>query len=191
MKSHIVVALTMSLSPLLANAAQSMYCPGNHTYINTGMTAAEVLSACGEPISKNQSNHPVVERIPVTQLIYTTLNQGAIYQGLTPVYTMFSIGSGSQGISLSIDIINNKVQGMSINGSSSNASTLCQGVTLQKGDDISQVYSACGSPSMVNNTYINKAVPSTAKPEVWIYQIDQYQPLFSLTFVNGQLQSIE
>ena len=191
MKLHIVVALTISLSTLQGNAAQSMYCPGNHSYINTGMTAAQVLSACGEPITKKQTNHPVVERIPVTQLIYTTLNQGAIYQGLTPVYTMFSLPSGSQGVSLSIDLINNKIQGMSINGASSNAATLCQGIPLQKGDDISQVYNACGSPSMVNNTYINRTVPNSSKPEVWIYQVDQYQPLFSLTFVNGQLQSIE
>ncbi len=191
MKKHILGIFTSVLMPFGAFAAQSMYCPGNHQYINVGMTQDDVIAACGQPVVKKTGNNPVVERIPVVQLIYTTLNQGAIYQGLTPVYTMFSLPSGSTGVSLSVDVIDNKVQGININGSSANASTLCGGIGLQIGDDVGKVYSACGSPSMVNNTYINKPLPSSAKPEIWIYQVNQYQPLFSLTFVNGQLQSID
>jgi hypothetical protein len=111
--------------------------------------------------------------------------------GLNSVYSMWSLPSGSQGVSLSIDIINNKVKGITMNGSGTNAMSVCGGTSIQVGDDVNSVYSACGNPSLINNTFITKPVPNSAKPEVWIYQVNQYQPMFTLTFVNGQLQSIE
>lgn len=173
------------------HAAQSIYCPENHAYINVGMTQDEVLAACGQPTFKRQSSSAVVQRVPVTQLIYTTLNRGAVFQGYNAIYQMWSLPSGSTGTSVQVDIIDNKIASIQINGSSSNAMSLCGGVGMQTGDNINTVYSACGAPTLVNHTFINKPVPSTAKPEIWIYQVNQYQPPFSLTFANGALQSID
>lgn len=191
MKSQCLILFSTLLMPLPALAADSVYCPQKQGYINIGMTAAQVLNACGPPLSKRDTHVQIAEKVPITQLIYTTLNQGAVYPGITSYYNMWSLPSGSNGTSLQVSVMDNKVIAISINGSSTNAMTICGGVSIQKGDDVSNVYNACGNPSLVNNTYINRAVPKDQHPEVWIYQVNQYQPSFSLTFVNGQLQSIQ
>lgn len=185
-----------TITPILLLATsvctgQSFYCPQNHSYITEGMTQAQVLAACGEPLSKQQSNVPATQKVPVQQLVYPALNQGSVYPGLDPAfYTQWSLPSGTQGILLRVDVMNNKVSGFNINGSDTNAMSLCGGTTVNIGDNVSAVYNACGNPSLVNNTFINQPLPTNSKPEVWIYQIDQYQPPYSLTFVNGKLQSI-
>ncbi len=171
--------------------AQSIYCPQKQGYINVGMSVAQVTAACGQPISRKVSNQPATQKVPVTQLIYTTLNQGSVYSGLDNVYSQWSLPSGSTGVNLQVDIINNKVSSVQLNGSNTNAVTLCGGDNVQVGDDVNRVYNACGNPSMVNNTFINQPIPTTNPPEVWIYQVDQFQPPISLTFVNGKLQSID
>ncbi len=68
---------------------------------------------------------------------------------------------------LRVDVVNNKVTGVNINGSDTNAASICNDSSFQIGDDVSQVYNACGSPDMVNNTYVLQAIPSTSKPEIW------------------------
>ncbi len=192
MKLSFLLAINAMILPLAAQSADSFYCPQQHAYINVGMTQAQVTAACGQPTSIRASSTAVVQQIPVTQLIYTTLNQGAIsyYPGLNSTYSMWSLPSGSQGTSVEVDLINNQITSMKINGSGTNALSICQGGSIQIGDDINKVFNACGSPSNINNTYINKTVPSSANPQVWFYTVDQYQPTISLTFINGILQSI-
>lgn len=182
-------AFGILIAPMTAMA--DVYCPQNSAYIHIGMSEAQVTAACGQPITKRNMDHPVTQKVPVKQLIYTNLNQGSVYPGLNNIYSLWSIPSGSQGVGMEVDVINNKVSGIRINGSSSNAMNLCGGVNVQVGDSENQVYSACGNPSMVNNSFINQVIPSNQTPQVWIYQIDQYQAPMSLTFVNGTLQSID
>lgn len=193
MKTKFFLTLGVSLLPLSAAMAQSsVYCPQNAGYINPGMTEDQVISACGQPLSKGSPNAPITQKIPVQQLIYTNLNQGGIYPGQDAAfYTQWSLPSGTSGINLSIQVTNGKVSGVSINGASTNAASICQGISIQNGDPINKVYSACGTPSMVNNTFINQLIPPDSKPAVWIYQLNQYQSPISLTFVDGKLQSID
>ena len=179
------------LFPLITSADNSFYCPGNHAYINLGMSISDVVSACGQPSDKQQSTQPAMVRVPVTQLIYTTLDSGAVYDGLNSTYQMWSLPSGSKGVTLQVNIMDNKVTAVNINGSSNNASTVCSGNTVQIGDLVDSVYSACGAPTTINQTYLNQAVPGKAKPEIWTYGNDPYQPPFHLTFLNGILQSID
>jgi hypothetical protein len=191
MKSKVLMTLGFSLLPWTLAIGQPLYCPQHSGYIDIGMSVDQVISACGQPISKQPSNKPVTQRIPVQQLIYTALNTGSIYPGLNSAfYDQWSLPSGTTGVSLEVDVTNQKVSAVRINGSSTNAMSLCGGTPVQVGDNVNKVYMACGSPGMVNNTFINQSVPSNTKPEVWIYQVDQYQSPISLTFVNGKLQSI-
>ncbi len=189
------IFLTFSVSLLAAApalAVSQLYCPQNSGYITIGMTQSEVLAACGEPLTKQQSNAPVTQKVPMKQFIYNTLNTGSVYPGLNPTYyDYWSLPSGAYGISLEVDIINDKVSAVRINGSGTNAMSICGGTNVQIGDNANKVIMACGSPSMVNNSFINQTVPSNTKPELWIYQIDQYQSPSSLTFINGKLQSID
>lgn len=184
----IAYILSIVSTPLCAD---TFYCKQKNAYINIGMTQDMVTAACGVPLSKHISERPATKRVPVTQLIYNTLNQGAVYPGLNSIYEQWSLPSGSTGTTLEISLIDNKVSDVKINGSNSNAVSLCGGINIEVGAPDTQVYQACGNPSMVNNTYINEPVPSSTKPEVWVYQVDQFQSPFSLTFVNGKLESID
>ena len=189
MKKYFFGFLSIFTTSVLAN---QVYCPSGHRFIQTGMTEGAVMSACGKPISMAESNDTPTARVPVTQLIYTSLNQGSVYSGLNNAfYNQWSLPSGSTGTSLQFDLRNNKVVAIKINGSESNATTLCGGRTVQRGDPPSAIYNACGSPGSTNQTYINQPIPTTTKPKVWIYQQDQYQPPIKLTFLNGQLMMIE
>lgn len=189
------ILLTFSVSLLAATpalAVSQLYCPQNSGYINIGMTQSEVLAACGEPLTKQQSNAPVTQKVPMQQFIYNTLNTGSVYPGLNPTYyDYWSLPSGAYGISLEVDIVNDKVSAVRINGSGTNAMSVCGGTNVQIGDNANKVTMACGSPSMVNNSFINQTVPSNTRPELWVYQVNQYQSPSSLTFVNGKLQSID
>lgn len=197
MRPPFFMAFSVSLlAATPALALTQLYCPQNSGYINIGMTQAQVITACGQPLTKQRTNAPVTQKVPVKQLIYNTLNSGAYYPGQSAAYygdssgAQWSLPSGTAGISLEVDIINNKVSDVRINGSSTNAMSICGGVNVQIGDNINQVLNACGSPTMTNNSFVNQVVPSNNPPEVWIYQVNQYQTPNSLTFVNGKLQSI-
>lgn len=183
--------LSLLILPSALAMADPYYCSERSGYINPGMSEADVISACGQPLSKEKSNQPATERIPVTQLIYTALDTGSVYPGLNAAfYTQWSIPSGTSGIVLQVNVIDNKIASVTINGSSTEAMSLCGG-SIQIHDDVSNVYNACGTPARVNTTYINQIIPSRTKPEIWTYRATPYQPAAHLTFVNGQLQSID
>ena len=171
--------------------AQGVYCPQNARFISVGMTQEEVIAACGQPLSKIESNMPATQKIPVQELIYTALNTGSVYPGLNAAYyTQWSLPSGSSGINLKIDIINDKVTGVTVNGTSTNSMSMCGGSGIQSGDSVTKVYNACGTPTIINQSYINQVIPSKGKPVLWVYQLNQYQSPISLTFIDGKLQSI-
>lgn len=164
---------------------QSYYCPQNHAYINLGMTPDEVIAACGQPISQQDSNQPLLQKVPVQQLIYNNMGTS------TAFYGVWNLPTGNGGVSLEVDIVNQKVRSIKLNGSDSNAVSVCQGANIQMGDPVQKVYYSCGNPSIVNNSFINEVVPTAEKPKIWVYQPGEYQPSVSMIFVNGRLQSIQ
>jgi len=190
----LIAQITMSCLVFLtaAHANDSVYCPGNNGYINTGMTMEQVVSACGQPTSIEQSKQAAVKRVPVTQLIYTNTQRGAVYTGYDITYQMWSLPSGTNQLSVEVDIVNDKVSAIKMNGSSANATNVCGdgGNSVQIGSSADDVYSACGAPSAVNQTYTNQTLPSTSKPIVWSYNFGEYQRSLHLTFLDGILQSI-
>lgn len=188
MTSRLITALGIASFSLSFSvfAAESFYCPQNAGYINIGMTTDQVMAACGQPLSKQQLNRPVTQKVPMQQLMFN--NQGS----QTAFYGVWSVPVGTNsGAQLEVDVIDNKVSAIRLNGNSSNAFSICGGRSIQVGDPVTSVYNACGNPSVVNNTFINQPIVSNQKPELWIYQPGQYQSPISLTFVNGKLQSID
>ncbi len=181
----------LTLSTIGFSEQQPFYCPKNHGYIRIGMTEAEVLKNCGEPTSKEKSKKAAVEQVPVTQLIYSTLNPDPVYRGYELIYNTWSLPIGSYGNTLEVDIIDNKISGIRLNGQDTNASSVCSNRSFAVGDLADKVFSACGSPSMTNKTFVNRTVPGKTKPVTWTYYTDRYQPTFKLIFIDGTLRAIE
>jgi hypothetical protein len=165
-------------------ADQSVYCPQHQGYITVGMSQNQVIAACGQPLSQQTSNHPIYQKVPVQQLFYN--NQGSN----TAFYGVWNLNTGTSGIQLQIDVIDNKVKAIKLNGSANNAVSICGDASIQVGDPVEKVYGACGNPSVSNMSYTNVPIESATKPVVWIYQPGQYQQSVSLTFIDGKLQSI-
>lgn len=184
MKFKSISSLVLFGLPFSLMADQSYYCPQNHAYISVGMTANQVIAACGQPLSQQDSNQPIFQKIPVQQLIYNNQGTG------TAFYGVWNIPTGSGGTQLQVDIVNQRIRSIKVNGSDSNAFSICGGANIQVGDAVGKVYGSCGSPAVVNNTFIKQAIPTATKPQIWIYQPGQFQPTISLTFVDGKLQSI-
>ena len=186
-------ALTSIVLSTVVDAADSFYCPQNHGYINLEMSQAEVIAACGEPTSRKAGANAVTQQVPVVQLIYSTINYGPVdfYPCIDPIYKQWSLPSGSQGINVQVNIINNKVASISINQQPANGLSACSGGSFQVGDDISAVTNACGSPNIINDSYIDQPVAKELQPENWTYNNLDYQPPVTLTFINGRLKSIQ
>lgn len=170
---------------------QPFYCPTGHGYVRIGMTESQALSACGKPTSIQKSKQSAVEQVPVTQLIYSTLNPDPVYRGYELIYNTWSLPIGSYGNTLEVNIMDNRVSSIKLNGSETNASSICSNRSFAVGDVADKVFSACGTPSITNKTFVNRTVKSKSKPVTWIYRVDKYQPSFRLIFLDGRLKAIE
>ena len=194
--------LAMNALATLAYAdTQSFYCPQNSGYISPGMTPDQVIAACGTPISQQESDKPALQKVPVKQLFYNNQGQSTAFYGVWAIpggssnyvqnqFVPFEGNNGGGGTQLEIDIVNDQVQAIKLNNQDSNAVSLCGGVSLTAGDPVNKVYGACGTPTIVNMTFMTVPVQSKTKPQVWIYQMGQYKPPVTLLFVNGHLASI-
>lgn len=194
MKRALTTAAVISIGifPAIVSAGAT-YCPEGHSYIQVGMTESQVIAACGQPISKTKSNQQVTNQVPVTQLIYTSTIPNQPYPGIaSTTLAPWSLPTGINNLySIQFNIENNKVKSILVNNSGTNAMNICDGNSVKIGDPESNVYATCGAPDQTNKTYINEPIPGNNNTEVWIYQIDQYQPSIRLTFVNGSLESID
>ena len=202
---NIVIALFPTLG--LAQPLNTFYCPQGHSNISLGMTAAQVKAQCGEPEMTDGSSTNLTQKIPVTRLTYNNMNKGSVYfWNLNKVYNEFGLPSGSQITPFTVDIINNKVKTLTLDGNSVNTTTACgyQGNTsfpggtnpnepasIEVGDPAEKVYSLCGAADYTDETYILAPIPSSDKPQHWTYQVDTYQPAYQLLFISGKLVSIE
>lgn len=194
--THGLIAVFLASVYSATFGASTLFCPQHYGNIALGMTQAQVISACGEPLKKQESNKPVMRRVPMQQMTfnnagtpkatnYVPVSSNALYYGLwnNPVAI-----SGAQ---LKVDVVDNKIYGIQLNSTDGNSFSICGGLQVTVGDPIGKLYGACGAPLLTNNTFIEQVVETDKPPEVWIYSMGQYQPPVSLTFVNGKLQSIQ
>lgn len=183
------LTLIFCFLPLRLCAFDSYYCQQGHGYAKLGMTVDEVLAACGEPISRQDANNPILVKVPVRQMIYNNQGTDLPYYWYNTYWAPLKSGSG--GVQMEMNIVDNRVRLVRVNSSDSNQATVCNGVTIRQGDSVARVYSACGSPSIQNNSFINQVVTTTTKPQIWIYQLNEFQPQVTFTFADGRLYSID
>lgn len=190
---RLLIRLALILSTGSSFAADSFYCPTHSATINIGMTVAQVINACGEPKSKQKSTQAFTKKVPVSQLMYNTvLSSGAFdtYSNLANTYQNYNLPTNQGTVNYQIDLIDNKVSAMKMNGADTNALSVCGSVSIQKGDPAEKVYNNCGSPNVVNNSFDNQVIPSETAPEIWTYQFTPYQAPMSIVIVDGVLRAI-
>lgn len=205
MNKNVLVVLVIFSTASFAD--EYTFCPQKSGYIRVGMTQSEVLSACGQPQSKLQSNTTVMQKVPMLEMIFNNQATESAFYGVWNLPVSNS-ATGNGGTTLKVQTVDDKVYAININGASSNAfqfsksggyptggwspnqSELCNGQSIKIGDPASDVVAACGTPRLTNETYIEVPIPSKSKPEIWVYSMP-YQPTISLTFVDDRLQSIK
>lgn len=183
--NKILIAALIILTSSLGHAKNSFYCPQNHGYIKEGMSESQVLQACGKPTNKSSSKQPASRNIKVTSLVFNNVgSKNALRNG-------FSVTFGNEGgTSLSVNIVDNKVSDMLVDGQTSTSTNICSGANIQVGDNATKVISSCGSPSVTNTSVRQVFLNGQQEVTNWSYVGNRAQPNFSLTFVNGKLQSI-
>jgi hypothetical protein len=193
MKIQYILAYSL-LFPLSVFADDSLFCPQHYGTITTGMSTQQVIAACGQPVSKRPSNKPITRDIPMVEYFFN--NEGTPVASVAPgtsngtYYGLWTNPTAVSGATLQINAIDNKIHSIQINGADENAASICEGQNLVVGDPVSKALNACGTPLLVNNTFVKQVINTVQPPEVWIYQMGQYQAPVSLTFVAGTLQSI-
>jgi hypothetical protein len=191
---------------LSAYAMDGFYCAQKHAFIRVGMTIDEVLQGCGAPQMRQESGN-IVRNQPMTRLSYNNMYKGPVYYwDLNKVYHIFSIPSSSNNSTVTVDIVDNKVRSVNLNGNGVQGTNACQypgstqfggnpsysnGASISVGDSYEQVIQACGNPDYTDETFMPVPVSKSDNPELWIYKMDQYNPSYHLIFINGVLKSVE
>lgn len=192
-----LLLLSFCLFSPLSFALDNFYCTQRNGYINIGMTESQVIAACGDPVSKVNSNKPLMQQVPMLQLNYNNQGAAKAFYGVwaLPIGNNAignpPFGGNDGGVALQVSIVNDKVYSINLNNASTNGFSICGGPMIKIGDPGSRVYASCGTPSLVNQTYINVPIPTTMKPQVWVYQQGDFQQPITLTFIEGKLQSIQ
>lgn len=202
---HSILIVFIVFYSLPSIAEDSYYCPKNNGYVQLGMTQSEVLAACGEPLSKTETDKPVMKEIPMQQLYYNSQGTPSAF------YEFWTMPTGvDTGQKLEVDVIDGKVSAIVFNGESVNSSsltsnisskgytndfftnelTVCSG-SFRIGDPVERVYNACGDPPMLNSTFVKQPIVSKTKPQIWIYQPSEFEASVTMTFLDGVLQSIQ
>lgn len=191
-KAPITCFLLLYSMMAFSEGDQSMYCPKGATYISPGMNIMSVKEACGTPVSATTTKKPATKKASILQ--WTFRIRASHYQpGQLPIIrhsnAKFTAGGLDQP-TLIVTFENDKVVDVNVNGQSMPQSTMCDGNSVQVGDNTSAVENACGPPFYTNRSFREVPTGQEVKVEVWTVKVGPYQSTATLTFENGVLKSI-
>src|SRR3990167_6343443 len=140
--------------------ATNYLCPSTNQYVATGDTLGQVMMICGQPtkIIEPKTNN---ESEQVTQLLYqrTAVKQNKL------------LANDMRQYQLDIQISNNKIVGILVNGQSVQSTNSCYNTTIKIGDPIQNVLQYCGKPFLVTQTM---AKIKNTEPIKLIYSPNDY-----------------
>lgn len=176
-KKLAIIAITSITLPSISFA---FFCPTNFNQIDFGMTADQVIQACGKPTDQKESVKQN-DNVPQEWSYYIpqTVNMGGSNQNAQGTLKT-NVTFDDKGKSINI----------SVNGIGVGATTIC-GKNIQLGDDKDTIKAACGDPS-----FVNKSAPSSANPSAGQQQDIKVleliyangNPPATLVFENGVLK---
>jgi hypothetical protein len=159
-------------------SAIAFFCPTNFSQIDFGMTKDQVISVCGK--ANKEESTTVTATAPQTWTYFVPLSDPSRLSKASNGQT------GTVNTQFYIDA-NGIVNGISVNGSSINATALCGG-NIQLGDSKDKIKSVCGSPT----SQTQSVTPDDKKPPVKRVTLTyQGTSTVKLIFENDKLVSRE
>jgi hypothetical protein len=116
----------------------AMLCPGNFNQINMGDTIDAVKAACGKPDGEQTTEN--TENGPQEWNYYVSVN---------PAFTQNVSQNTTASLKTTVAFDKGAVVNMSVNGVGVSNTAVC-GATIQNGDTMDTVKSACGKPAFIN-----------------------------------------
>jgi hypothetical protein len=116
----------------------AMLCPGNFNQINMGDTVDAVKAACGKPDGEQTTEN--TENGPQEWNYYVSVN---------PAFTQNVSQNTTASLKTTVAFDKGVVVNMSVNGVGVSNTAVC-GATIQNGDTMDTVKSACGKPAFIN-----------------------------------------
>jgi hypothetical protein len=174
MKLNKLILLVLIFSPTLSYA---FFCPTNFNQIDFGYTTDQVQQECGKPDKQETKDGDVPVPQEWSYFIPQTVALSANQNGQGTLKTTVTFDKSGKAINLSV------------NGLGVGASSIC-GKSIQLGDTLDAVKSACGEPSFINKQANPTSPTGSEQPPKKITTFTyNTNPSVILTFENGKLTS--
>lgn len=160
---------------LFSTQTFAFFCPTNFSQINPGETIDQVTAICGAA----DSTKTTTTEAPVPQEWTYYVNPTGSNTGQPPQTTTLkmTVAFSAEG----------KVGNITVNGQSLITTPICNGNSIQVGDDDKAVKKACGDPGFVNK---GQAPSGSAGKETQTTELKYNStPPVTLIFVDGKLSS--
>lgn len=168
----IALLVGMSLAAPLFAAEALMTCPKSYQNIMEGDSEADVLSKCGEPVSKSTQMEDRFKELSLEVWTYSASSSASNTQDVSFVFS-------DEGL-YEINVAGSNVSSMS----------MCNALFTVKVSTQDDIQNACGDASDTS-TQTRKIPEGKQEVTSWVYQVNPYQPKQILKFVDGALVSVQ
>lgn len=159
---------------ITSTSSFAYFCPANFNSVNVGDTMQQVEAACGKPDAKKEST---VEPTTPQEWNYYVAVPTTVVGGV-----MKQQGTLRMAVVFDAD---GHVINLTVNGVGVSETPIC-GASIQLGNSLEQVKSACGEPAFVNKSQAATA-PSSPKTQRAEWKYTQGGTTTTLIFENGKL----
>ncbi len=176
---------------LITSVSWAMFCntsQGTNGWVEQGMSQQDVLAACGQPNSAVQIDNGK-GRLNATQYWnYEQQTMQMLPQQVSGPTPYNSIKVNTAGNSLVVEINNNKITSLAVNGNFVSTGNCPNGGFVRVGDTADVLASRCGNATQVSYQYAKdtSALPLTTQ---WTYQLQGGQSL-TIQFQQGVVSGI-
>lgn len=176
---------------LITSVSWAMFCngsQGSNGWVEQGMSEQDVLAACGQPNSAIEIDSDK-NRLNVTQYWnYQQQTMQMLPQKVAAPTPYTSINVNSAGNTLVVEINNNKITSLAVNGNFVSTGNCPNGGFVRVGDTADALASRCGAATQVSYQY---AKETSVLPPItqWIYQLQGGQSL-TIQFQQGVVSEL-
>ncbi len=176
---------------LISSSVWAAFCSSSqgNNWIDLGMSEQEVQAACGQPTAIQVSDDRSKQLKSTQYWTYQTQKASPLYPPKAPLSNgvdQLTVGSDS----LTVQINQNQVSQLAMNGHLLKEASCPQGGALSLGDSADRVLALCGRPNVVSTQHeeVDVAGPQTKN---WVYSSGQGQSSLQIEFSDGVVSKID